>query len=278
MKKENEPDKKDKDAAPDRTVLGAERSLAILSAFIDAPEPFGLSELEERTGLFKSVIHRYMMSFIKAGYVVQRADNSYQLGPRAYQLGKAFEARFDYADFIVPTLEKLVRATGESTAFYIRQQEQRLCLYAAETPASVKATVKAGSLFPIDQTSSAQVLRFFSVPGNAARSGGRYVCISVGINNPLSSSMSAPVFGPGNALVGSLTIFGLTLRFDPAASGAMRATLLEMAQELSVRLGASPQVYHAPCADIFDEAAAQAELAELAGQAARATQVMAGDG
>jgi hypothetical protein len=55
----------------------------------------------------------------------------------------------------------------------------------------------------------------------------------------------------------------------------MRATLLEMAQELSVRLGASPQVYHAPCADIFDEAAAQAELA---GQAARATQVMAGDG
>jgi hypothetical protein len=162
--KENEPDKKDKEAAPDRTVLGAERSLAILSAFIDAPEPFGLSELEERTGLFKSVIHRYMMSFIKAGYVVQRADNSYQLGPRAYQLGKAFEARFDYADFIVPTLEKLVRATGESTAFYIRQQEQRLCLYAAETPASVKATVKAGSLFPIDQTSSAQVLRFSPCP------------------------------------------------------------------------------------------------------------------
>ncbi|HZG21898.1 MAG TPA: IclR family transcriptional regulator [Herbaspirillum sp.] len=268
MKKENEPDKKD--AAPDRTVLGAERSLAILSAFIDAPEPFGLTELEARTGLFKSVIHRYMMSFIKAGYVVQRADNSYQLGPRAYQLGKAFEARFDYADFIVPTLEKLVRETGESTAFYIRQQEQRLCLYAAETPASVKATVKAGSLFPIDQTSSAQVLRFFSVPGNAARSGGRYVCISVGINNPLSSSMSAPVFGPGNALVGSLTIFGLTLRFDPAASGAMRATLLQMAQELSVRLGASPQIYQSPVsADIFDEAAAQEALA---------AQAMAGDG
>ncbi|AMO93170.1 hypothetical protein CFter6_0439 [Collimonas fungivorans] len=29
----------EKDAAPDRTVLGAERSLTILSAFIDSPNP-----------------------------------------------------------------------------------------------------------------------------------------------------------------------------------------------------------------------------------------------
>ncbi|NUU02519.1 IclR family transcriptional regulator [Herbaspirillum robiniae] len=257
MKKEKETSKREKDAAPDRTVLGAERSLAILSAFIDAPEPFGLTELEERTGLFKSVIHRYMMSFIKEGYVVQRADSSYQLGPRAFQLGKAFEAKFDYADFILPALEQLVRETGESTAFYIRQQDQRLCLYAAESPESVKATVKAGSLFAIDQTSSAQVLRFFSVPGNAARSGGRYVCISVGINNPLSSSMSVPVFGPGNALVGAMTIFGLSLRFDPAASEVLRGKLLGLAQDLSLRLGATSQAYRNPSAQVFDETALQ---------------------
>ncbi|MBB5390915.1 MULTISPECIES: IclR family transcriptional regulator [unclassified Herbaspirillum] len=258
MKKEKETaTKKEKEVAPDRTVLGAERTLAILNAFIDASGPLGLTELEQHTGLFKSVIHRYMMSFIKAGYVVQRADSTYQLGPRAYQLGKAFEARFNYADFIVPALEKLVRETGESTAFYIRQQDQRLCMYAAESPESVKATVKAGSLFAIDQTSSAQVLRFFSVPGNAARSGGRYVCISVGINNPLSSSMSVPVFGPGNTLVGAMTIFGLSLRFDPAASEVLRGKLLVLAQELSVRLGATPQVYHNPSPDIFNEAAVQ---------------------
>ncbi|WP_236904492.1 IclR family transcriptional regulator [Collimonas fungivorans] len=200
------------------------------------------------------------MSFIREGYVIQRADNSYQLGPRAYQLGKAFESKFDYKDFIVPTLEKLVHETQESTAFYIRQQEQRLCLYAVESPASVKATVKSGSLFPLDQTSSAQVLRFFSVPGNAARSGGKYVCISMGINNPHSSSMSVPVFGTDNALIGSMTIFGLTLRFDPAALEALRGKLLALAQDLSVRLGASPKIYVNPTSDVFDEAAAQAKL------------------
>lgn len=256
-------DKKSKsksDMQPDRTVLGAERSLAILSAFIDAPEPFGLTELEERTGLFKSVIHRYLMSFIREGYVVQRADNSYQLGPRAFQLGKAFEERFNYADFIMPTLEKLVKEAGESTAFYIRQQDQRLCMYAAESQASIKASVKAGSLFQMDQTSSAQVLRFFSVPGNAARSEGRYVCISMGVNNPHSSSMSVPVFGAGNSFVGAMTIFGLSLRFDPAASEVMRGKLLALAQELSVRLGASALVYQNPSSDIFDESAAQKEL------------------
>lgn len=253
MKKEKETgSKKEKEAAPDRSVLGAERSLAILSAFIDAPDPLGLGELEQRTGLFKSVIHRYMMSFIKYGYVIQKADSSYQLGPRAFQLGKAFEAKFNYADFILPALEKLVKVTGESTAFYIRQQDQRLCLYTMESSESVKATVKAGSLFAIDSTSSSQVLRFFSVPGNAARSGGRYVCISTGINNPLSSSMAAPVFGAGNAFVGSLTIFGLSLRFDPATAEKIRGHLLEAAQELSTRLGAH-QVFQHPNTDVFDE-------------------------
>ncbi|WP_034301521.1 IclR family transcriptional regulator [Herbaspirillum sp. RV1423] len=249
---------KEKEAPPDRIVLGAERSLAILSAFIDAPESLGLKELEARTGLFKSVICRYMLSFIKHGYVVQRQDNSYQLGPKAFQLGKAFEQKFNYADFILPALQKMVKETGESAAFYIRQLDKRLCLYAAESAESVKATVKAGSLFEIDKTSSSQVLRFFSVPGNAARSDGRYVCISAGINNPLSSSMSAPVFGAGNAFIGALTIFGLSLRFDPATSELMRAKLLAFAQELSAQLGAHG-IYQNATSEIFDElASAQA--------------------
>lgn len=266
MKKEK--DQKSKvsdDAPPDRTVLGAERSLAILSAFIGAPDPFGLNELEEKTGLFKSVIHRYLMSFIREGYVVQRPDNSYQLGPRAYQLGKAFEQRFDYADFIMPTLERLARETGESTAFYIRQQNKRLCMYAAESLAAVKATIKSGALLDIDQTSSGQVLRFFSVPGNSARAMGRYVCISSGIHNPLTSSMSVPIFGSGNNLIGALTIFGITIRFDPAASEPLRAKLLEQAQELSSKLGASPTAYINPVSDIFDEAAVQQTLIHVDG-------------
>jgi len=258
MKKTKEPSKEKQSEIVDRSVLGAERSLAILTAFIDAPDPFGLAELEERTGLFKSVIHRYLITFLKEGYVVQRADNTYILGPRAYQLGKAFEAKFNYADFIVPALEKLVQETGESTAFYIRQQDKRLCLYTVESPESVKATVKAGSLFAIDQASSSQVLRFFSIPGNAGRSGGRYVCISSGINNAHSSSMSVPVFGADNKLIGAMTIFGLSLRFDPSASAALRGKLLALAQVLSTRLGASPKIYQSPSSDVFDEAAAQA--------------------
>jgi DNA-binding IclR family transcriptional regulator len=259
MKKEKAAIKKtEKEVVPDRIVLGAERSLAILSAFIDAPSPLSLTELEERTGLFKSVICRYMLSFVKHGYVVQMQDSSYQLGPRAFQLGKAFEEKFSYADFILPSLEKIVKDTGESACFYIRQQDKRLCLYAVESGQSVKATVKTGSLFAIDKTSSSQVLRFFSVPDNHAKSDGRYVCISTGINNLLSSSMAVPVFGAGNAFLGSLTIFGLSQRFDPSNSEMIRASLLTAAQDLSARLGAQG-VYVNPNSEIFDELALHPE-------------------
>ncbi len=242
--------KQHKETPPDRSVLGAERSLTILNAFVDATEPLGLKELEAKTGLFKSVICRYMLSFTKHGYIIQKQDGSYQLGPRAFQLGKSFERLFDYADFIIPTLEKLAKETKESAAFFIKQENKRLCLYAVDSYEPVKAIVKAGALFEIDSTSSSQVLRFFSIKGNAAQSQGRYICLSSGINNALSSSMSAPIFGVDNVLIGSLTIFGLSLRFDPMATLPMREKLLSFAQELSAQLGAR-SAYHNPNSDIF---------------------------
>lgn len=47
---------------PDRSVAAAERTLAILDAFAGASRSMSLGDLEQATGLFKSVILRYMIS------------------------------------------------------------------------------------------------------------------------------------------------------------------------------------------------------------------------
>lgn len=228
--------------APERIVLGAERTLLILNSFLESSEPQTLTDLEQRTGLFKSVICRYMLSFEKHGYVIQRPDGRFQLGAKAFQLGNAYERSFHYADFVLPVLRKLADVTGESTAFFVRQDGQRVCLYSVESKDSVKATVRPGAVFPLDLTSSAQVLKFFSEPDALARAGNKFVCVSGGINNALSASMSAPVFGGVNLFLGSLTIFGLSVRFDPFEMEEVRRKIIAEAAALSTSLGA-PNVY-----------------------------------
>lgn len=242
---------KNKDQQPDRTVLGAERSLAILSAFNDTNSALTLKELEQKTGLFKSVICRYMISFTKYGYITQRPDHSYQLGPQIFRLGKTFEQQFNYGDTINPILTEMVEKTKESAAFFIKQNNQRLCLFAVDSYEPVKAIVKTGSMYPLDDTSSAQVLRFFSDPQKIYASHGQYICSSSGINNALSSSMSIPVFGYGNAFMGALTIYGISLRFNPFSDEEIRITLLSLAQKLSAQLGAT-EAYKNASPDIFD--------------------------
>lgn len=252
LKHKNMNSKKDsQQESPDRTVLGAERSLMILNAFIDARNALSVKELEQRTGLFKSVICRYLISFVRHGYLVQKEDKSYQLGPKIYQLGKSFEKQFSYADFIIPTLKKIVELTKESAAFFVKQNDQRICLYALDSYEPVKAIVKTGSVFNIDNTSSAQILRFFSDPKNLYQSDGKYISVSSGVNNALSSSMSAPVFGYNNSFIGALTIFGITARFIPADNQLMRHILLLLAQELSTQLGAQ-DAYLNPTDDVFE--------------------------
>ena len=216
--------------------------MAILNSFTESASPLSLKDIEEKTDLFKSVICRYLLSFEKHGYVIRRPDGLFQLGARALQLGKAYERSFDYGTFVLPTLRRLAGETGESTAFFVMQNGQRVCLYAVESDAQVKATVRTGAAFPLDQTSSAQVLQFFSQPDALARAGNKFICVSEGINNALSASMSAPVFGAADLLLGSLTIFGLSVRFDPFKLEDARRKLLAEAAYLSSSLGA-PAVY-----------------------------------
>ena len=63
----------------DRTINAAQRTLSILNAFLTRDGPLTLGDLESETGLFKSVILRYMLS-LEPDYVTRRQDGLYQLG------------------------------------------------------------------------------------------------------------------------------------------------------------------------------------------------------
>lgn len=221
----------------DRSVASADRTLSILDAFLSQDGPLKLKDLEEHTGLFRSVILRYMLSLERLRYVHRRADGRYQLGSRLYQLGQSYEKGFELSAYVLPTLAHIVNVTGESASFYVREGETRLCLYRHDSPHSLRVSVNAGRVVQLDATSTDQVLRDFADgQGYLVASPETLVRQSSGILDEWTASISAPVLGQDNRLVGALTISGPKQRFDSHEAGVQRF-LLEQAIGLSANLG-----------------------------------------
>ncbi len=227
----------------DRSVKAVKRTLSILDAFIPHAGGITLGELEASTGLFKSVILRYMLTLEAERYVFRRSDGLYELGSRAFQLGIAYERTFNLQEHVLPVLENLTAETLESSTFYVLDGENRMCLLRKDSPHHIKSSVPIGTLLPLDDTSSACVLRTFEagLPPKWNYQDGLFTSTGTGLNRHqptslMTASISAPVFKHAGQLAGALSISGPVSRFDPEDL-ATKKLLLDAAKDLSYVLG-----------------------------------------
>ncbi len=223
--------------AIERPVAAAERTLQILDAFVSGQRAMSLGEIAETTGLFKSVILRYMVSLEKLHYIRKLSDGGYQLGTKSLQLAHAFEQSLDQRQVIQAALRRLVEATGESAFFYVRENDHRLCLLGQDSPQSLRVTLRVGASSPLDRTSISQVLTEYERPkGEITGYRVDMVRHSIGVFDPLTASISAPVFDRSGHLHGALSVSGPMPRFD-VTRPEHRSAILAEARDLSRDLG-----------------------------------------
>jgi DNA-binding IclR family transcriptional regulator len=180
-----------------------------------------------------------MLSLEKNNYVLKLDDGRYRLGPKTFQLGHHYERSLNLTDVVTPFLNRLVDHTGETASFYVREGDTRVCLLRRDSPHSVRVSLNQGVAMPLDDTSTGLVLRHFhdarvDSPGIPRD----YVRHTSGIVDPLSASMSIPVFGLAEKLVGALTVSGPIGRFD-SSDRKMHGFLSACAAELSSTLGSA---------------------------------------
>ncbi len=236
---ENASKKQKPRAALERPVAAASRTLQILDAFIGRQHVLSLGEIAEATGLFKSVILRYMISLEKRNYVRKLDDGRYQLGTKAIQLAHAFEQSLDQRQVIQAALRRLVAATGESAFFYVQDNGHRLCLLGQDSPQSLRVTLRVGASSPLDKTSISQVLMEYQQPqGETFQYDPDMVRSTIGVFDPLTASISAPVFDRSGSLFGALSVSGPVPRFDVTRPDH-RSVILAEARDLSRDLGFS---------------------------------------
>ena len=229
-------------------VAAVERAFTILGAFRDGDVSLSLHELAERTGFYKSTILRLIATLQQRGCIVRLRDGSYQLGPMLVRWGNLYLASVRVETHVTPVLQQLATETGESATFYTRQGDARVCLARVDCTRSVRDHVNVGDILPLERGSGGRVLLAFDADNAAARRS--MLILTVGERDPDSAGMSAPVFGPGGALRGAISLSGPATRFTDAALLARSSkSLLHAAIELTTRFGGDPAALRAALAD-----------------------------
>jgi DNA-binding IclR family transcriptional regulator len=112
MKRRVEP-KKAETSANRRGIQSVEIGLRVIDALRRSPGPMTLKELAADSRLPASNCHRYLVSFVRVGYVTQDPRSGrYDLGPQLLQAGLAALGRLDPIAVGTDCLTRAVDATG----------------------------------------------------------------------------------------------------------------------------------------------------------------------
>lgn len=230
-------------------VIAVTRALQVLEAFALGESSLPLAELSRRCGLHKTTVLRLARTLAQSGFMVQREDGDWRLGPAAGWLGARYQAGFDVQNVLEPALRKLTHATGESAAFYVREGQVRTCLVRVEGPQALRHHARMGEGLPLDKGSPGRVILAFSgEPGKAyeeIRQKGYHW--SIGEREQGVATVSAPVFGMHWRLMGSVCISGPASRLPAENLEALAQTVMAAATQLSYALaGNTAAPSHSP--------------------------------
>ena len=215
----------DSHAAPGGAAA-VDRALTLLSAFRSGDQALSLSELAERTRLYKSTVLRLLASLEHARLLQKLDDGRYALGAEVARLHSVYQAAFSLDRVVLPVLRQLVAATGESAAYHVRQgqgdQAVRLCRYRVDSPHPIRDHIQAGDVLPLESGTGGRVLTAFDPDSKLIaqdralyariRAQGYYT--AVGDRLAEVAGISAPVFDSAGAIAAAVTLTMPAHRYD----------------------------------------------------------------
>ncbi len=225
-------------ASSTSTVTAVLRAMQLIDAFALGESHLPLAELSRRCVLHKTTALRIARTLAQAGYLVQRDDGDWRLGPAAGWLGARYQAGFDVQNVLEPALRALTMTSGESAAFYVREGNVRTCLVRVEGPQALRHHARMGEGLPLDKGSPGRVILAFSgEPGDlyeAIRQRGYHW--SIGEREQGVATISAPVFGKHWRLLGSVCVSGPASRLPQHKLEEMSKTVIAAANQISYEL------------------------------------------
>lgn len=147
-------------------VQSVEIGMRVIEHFVSATGPQPLRDVSKGTGLGPSAAHRYVVSFVRSGMLVQLADQRYELGPLATRLGFAALSRIDALQVAIAALDRFVSETGATAMLSVWSERGPLVVRWIQGTNPVYTTIAVGSVLPVLKSATGQI--FLAWRGDAA--------------------------------------------------------------------------------------------------------------
>jgi DNA-binding IclR family transcriptional regulator len=218
-------------------VAAVDRALSILDALTD--DKVTLADLSKRTDLYKSTVLRLLKSLEKFGYVLRTPDGAYRLGSKVLHLGALYQRHFRTSEIVPHILERMAAELHEGASFYVCEEDKRVCLHRVETTRAVRDSIQVGDRLPLTVGAAGHVLRAFS--GSRGERFDdirqRMYAASFGERDSETAAVAAPVLGPGNKLIGALSVSGPRYRIEAVGEAKIVPVLFKHAKDLTRTFG-----------------------------------------
>jgi DNA-binding IclR family transcriptional regulator len=153
----------DDETQPPSRTQSVTRSIRLLQ-YLEAHDDAGVTEMAQHLGVSASTAHRLARTLLDAGLVAQDSRTErYLLGPALIPLGRAAEARSGFG-LLLPDLEELAVATGESVNLGVRQGSSVLVVLRVASPQPLRFEQEPGSLVPMHASAMGKALLAFMPP------------------------------------------------------------------------------------------------------------------
>ncbi|MDT7572283.1 MAG: hypothetical protein QOE05_2457 [Actinomycetota bacterium] len=206
-----------------------------------------LAALTERTGLSRATTHRLAVALEVHRLLARDSEGRWRIGSRTGELAGGGGDRL--LERATAVLTRLRDVTGESAQLYRRHGDRRLCVAVAERGSGLRDTVPVGSALPLTAGSAAQVLLAWTPDdplvvraaftartlADVRRRGWAH---SVAEREQGVASVSAPVRGPGGAVIAAVSVSGPLERLTRSPGRLHAEAVVAAAGELT-RLTAS---------------------------------------
>lgn len=239
-------------------VQSLESGLQLMLVIAHQRRPMKLTAVAEQAGVSPGKAHRYLVSFIRAGFVTQNPDTGlYGMGPVALEFSLSCLATIEPVSLATHAAERLCAETGHTVAVSVWGSFGPTVVRWEQPAQPVMVNVGLGSVFPLYRSATGRIFAAFLprevIKAYVERAG--HPQSDAGVTETLDqvrqrgiaraegdfmqgmSAFAAPVLDDRGRLVLSLTVLGYKAGFDHRWSSPVVAALREEAGRLSRMLG-----------------------------------------
>ena len=145
-------------ADPKSPIQVIERMMKLLDVLAKHPEPLGLKQVAQYTGLHPSTAHRILAAMAADRLVDRIEPGSYRLGMRLLELGNLVKSRISVRELALPVMRELHAQTGETANLSVRHDDEIVYVERTSAGRSAMRIVHAiGARAPLHLTAAGKL-------------------------------------------------------------------------------------------------------------------------